>query len=54
MQTLEHDLARLWVAGKISETTAVAMARNPSILRERAARMRGRSTTGSPSLKGRT
>lgn len=53
MQTLEQDLARLWVAGKISETTAVAMARNPNILRERAARMR-RPAAGSPLVKGRT
>lgn len=52
MQTLEQDLARLWVAGRISETTAVAMARNPSILRERATRMR-RPAAGTPSVKGR-
>jgi twitching motility protein PilT len=51
MQTLEQDLARLWVAGRISETTAMAMARNPNILRERAVRMRGRPAAGSPTLK---
>jgi twitching motility protein PilT len=51
MQTLEQDLARLWVAGRISETTAVAMARNPNILRERAARMRRPAAI--PSVKGR-
>jgi len=54
MQTLEQDLARLWASGKISETTAMAMARNPNILRERAARMRGRPTAGNPPGKGRT
>jgi twitching motility protein PilT len=36
MQTIEQDLARLWVANLISETTAAAMARNPAILRDRA------------------
>jgi Tfp pilus assembly pilus retraction ATPase PilT len=41
MQTLEQDLARLWVGGRISETTAVAMAKNPNVLRDRVARMRG-------------
>jgi twitching motility protein PilT len=40
MQTLEHDLARLWVAGLISETTAQTLARNPNILRDRAALLR--------------
>jgi len=42
MQTLEQDLARLWVSGQISETAAVAMARNPGLLRERAARLKQR------------
>jgi twitching motility protein PilT len=54
MQTLEQDLARLWVAGKISEITAVAMARNPNIMRERAARMRVRPATVNATGKGRT
>lgn len=40
MQTFEQDLARLWVAKKISETTAFTMARNPQILRDRATTMR--------------
>jgi twitching motility protein PilT len=40
MQTLEQDLARLWVAGQISETVAVGMARNPAVLRERVALLR--------------
>ena len=35
MQTLEQDLARLWVSGRITEAAAAAMARNPSILRDR-------------------
>lgn len=42
MQTLEQDLARLWNSGTISEQTAVAMARNPNVLRDRAARLRTR------------
>ncbi len=40
MQTLEQDLARLWVAGRIGEQTAAAMSRNPSVMRERAAALR--------------
>jgi twitching motility protein PilT len=40
MQTLEQDLARLWVAGHISETTAMAKARNAAVLRDRAALLR--------------
>jgi len=42
MQTMEQDLARLWVGGRISETTAEVMARNASILRDRAALLRRR------------
>lgn len=41
MQTFEQDLARLWVTRRITETTAVAMARNPQVLRDRAANLRG-------------
>ena len=52
MQTLEQDLARLWVTGRISETTAVAMARNPGVLRDRAARMRTRPSGGGTPNKG--
>jgi twitching motility protein PilT len=40
MQTLETDLARLWVANHISESTALTLARNPGILRDRAALLR--------------
>ncbi len=40
MQTLEQDLARLWVTGRISEFTATAMARNPSVMRDRATMLR--------------
>ena len=43
MQTLEQDLARLWVANLISEQTARAYARTPSVMEDRAARLRGRS-----------
>jgi len=46
MQTLEQDLARLWIGGQISEATALALARSPNVLRERAARMRGRPAAG--------
>ena len=42
MQTLEQDLARLWNAGRITEATAVAMARNPSVLRDRFQMLRRR------------
>ena len=40
MQTLEQDLARLWVGNWITENTAVTMARNPAILRDRAVLLR--------------
>lgn len=40
MQTFEQDLARLWVGGRIGELTAFAMARNPNVLRDRAANLR--------------
>jgi twitching motility protein PilT len=43
MQTLEQDIARLWVSGKITEQTAVSSARNVSVLRERAALLRRRN-----------
>jgi Tfp pilus assembly pilus retraction ATPase PilT len=43
MQTLEQDLARLWVSGRISEPTAVSAARNVPILRDRAAMLRRRT-----------
>lgn len=44
MQTLEQDLARLWVSNAISETAAITMARNPAILRDRAALLRKSGT----------
>ncbi|MGA2497929.1 MAG: PilT/PilU family type 4a pilus ATPase [Tepidisphaeraceae bacterium] len=40
MQTLEQDLARLLVSGRITEQTAIATARNVSALRERVAQIR--------------
>ena len=52
MQTLEQDLARLWVGGQISEATAMAMARNPNVLRDRAARMRARPAAANHVAKG--
>ena len=42
MQTLEADLAKLWVRGAISEAVAVATARNPGQLRDRVALLRSR------------
>ncbi len=39
MQTLEQDLARLMHAGLLSEASAMAMARSPNVLRERAGRL---------------
>jgi twitching motility protein PilT len=36
MQTMDQDIARLWVAGRIDEQTALAACRNVSQLRERA------------------
>jgi len=44
MQTLEQDLARLWVAGMISEQTARAYARTPSVMEDRANRLRSRGS----------
>lgn len=40
MQTLEQDVARLWVAGRITEQTAMASCRNVAVMRERAALLR--------------
>jgi twitching motility protein PilT len=40
MQTLEQDVARLWVTGRITEQTAVATCRNVQVMRERAALLR--------------
>lgn len=54
MQTLEQDLAQLWTTGRISEATAVAMARNPGILRDRVERMWGKTATGNSNGKGRS
>lgn len=51
MQTLEQDLARLWVAGRISEAVAVATARNVNTLRSRVALLRKRSAASSAGLE---
>jgi twitching motility protein PilT len=40
MQTLEQDLARLWVTGQLSEATATLLARNPNVVRDRAGMLR--------------
>jgi twitching motility protein PilT len=46
MQTLEQDLARLVVAGKIAEFVAVATSRNPNVMRDRVALLRTRGNGG--------
>jgi twitching motility protein PilT len=52
MQTLEYDLARLWMSNLISENTAQTMARNPQVLRDRAAQYR-RPSPAQPSSADR-
>ena len=47
MQTLDQDLARLLAAGRIGHDAALAMARNPALLRERMARWGEAPRTGS-------
>jgi twitching motility protein PilT len=44
MQTLEQDLARLWAAGRIGETAALAMARSPAAVRDLVAACRRTAT----------
>lgn len=50
MQTMEHDLARLWTEGFLTEPTAARLARNADIMRERADRIR---RGGIPTLQTR-
>ena len=45
MQTLEQDLARLWSIGRISETAAMAIAKNVNILKDRYAMVRRKTTS---------
>jgi twitching motility protein PilT len=52
MQTLEQDLARLWMSGAISEQAALARARNPQVLRDRVA-LAARRTSGADGGGGR-
>lgn len=40
MHTLEQDLARLWVSGRITEAAAIALARDVQAVRDRAAQLR--------------
>ncbi|QGJ68952.1 Type IV pilus twitching motility protein PilT [Planctomycetales bacterium 10988] len=40
MQTMEHDLARLWVEGYLTEQSASRLARNAKIMLERAEKIR--------------
>ncbi len=44
MQTLEQDLARLWVSGRIGEAAALAGSRHPAGVRDRAALLRKNRT----------
>ncbi|HZZ71266.1 MAG TPA: PilT/PilU family type 4a pilus ATPase [Pirellulales bacterium] len=43
MQTIEESLAKLWVAGWLTEEAALSLSRNPAIVRDRAARLLSRS-----------
>ena len=45
MQTLDQDLTRLLVLGRITEAAAIAISRNPQALRERVALQRKRGRT---------
>lgn len=54
MQTLEQDLARLLDAGRISETTAMTLSRNPTVMRERSQRLRQSRGAGPRMPGGRT
>ena len=49
MQTLEESLAKLWSSGWISEQTAMMMARNPSVVRDRLQRIPVRPSSPSRS-----
>jgi twitching motility protein PilT len=40
MQTLEQDVARLWVTGRITEHTAIARCKNVGVMKERAQLLR--------------
>lgn len=51
MHTLESDLARLWAAGKISEATATALARNPAVVKDRANALK-KAPLGAPRPSG--
>lgn len=46
MQTLEQDLARLLVEGRVTEATALSASRNPALVRDRASMMSRRGGTG--------
>ncbi|MEZ6087077.1 MAG: PilT/PilU family type 4a pilus ATPase [Pirellulaceae bacterium] len=46
MKTMEHDLARLWNEGYLTEATASRLSRNADIMRERAEKIRRASSSG--------
>ena len=54
MQTLEQDIARLWVSGRITEQIAVSVARNVPTLRERVALLRRRNGGQTSAQEART
>ncbi|MEM1449851.1 MAG: PilT/PilU family type 4a pilus ATPase [Planctomycetota bacterium] len=52
MQTFEQDLARLWVGGVLSERSAVAAAKRPDVLRDRAEQSRRQIERRGARVKG--
>ncbi len=54
MQTLEQDIARLWVSGRITEQIAVSVAKNVTLLRERVALLRRRNGGQTSAQEART
>ncbi|MEM6505883.1 MAG: PilT/PilU family type 4a pilus ATPase [Planctomycetota bacterium] len=52
MQTFEQDLARLLVEGRLSERSAIAAAKRPEVLRDRAEQAMRQNPAGSGGLQG--
>ncbi|MEM9347603.1 MAG: PilT/PilU family type 4a pilus ATPase [Planctomycetota bacterium] len=52
MQTFEQDLARLMVEGKLSERSAVAAAKRPDVLRDRAEQLKRQGPASPPRVPG--
>ena len=53
MQTFEQDLARLWVEGTISERSALAAAKRPEVVRDRAAQAQRAASGAAAGTQGR-